>query len=39
MGISLKTVQNNVSSILLKLDAVDRAQAVAIARDAGLGAP
>jgi DNA-binding NarL/FixJ family response regulator len=39
LGISLKTVQNNVSSILLKLDAVDRAQAVAIARDAGLGAP
>jgi DNA-binding NarL/FixJ family response regulator len=39
LGISLKTVQNNVSSILLKLDAVDRAQAVAIARDAGLGTP
>jgi DNA-binding NarL/FixJ family response regulator len=39
LGISLKTVQNNVSTILLKLDAVDRAQAVAIARDAGLGAP
>lgn len=39
MGISRKTVQNNVSSILLKLGATDRAQAVAIARDAGLGAP
>lgn len=39
MGISLKTVQNNISCILLKLGAVDRAQAVAIARDAGLGAP
>jgi DNA-binding NarL/FixJ family response regulator len=37
MGISLKTVQNNVSSILLKLGATDRAQAVALARDAGLG--
>lgn len=37
MGISVKTVQNNVSSILLKLGAVDRAQAVALARDAGLG--
>ena len=38
MGISLKTVQNTVSSILLKLNATDRAQAVAMARDAGLGA-
>jgi DNA-binding NarL/FixJ family response regulator len=37
MGISLKTVQNNISSILLKLGAADRAQAVAMARDAGLG--
>ena len=37
MGISMKTVQNNISSILLKLGAVDRAQAVAMARDAGLG--
>lgn len=37
LGVSLKTVQNNVSSILVKLGAVDRAQAVAIARDAGLG--
>ena len=37
MGISTKTVQNNVSSILLKLGATDRAQAVARARDAGLG--
>jgi DNA-binding NarL/FixJ family response regulator len=39
MGVSLKTVQNNVSAILLKLGAVDRAQAVALARDAGLGSP
>ena len=38
MGISRKTVQNNVSSILLKLGATDRAQAVVMARDAGLGA-
>ena len=37
MGISVKTVQNNVSSILLKLGAVDRAQLVALARDACLG--
>ena len=37
MGVSMKTVQNNVSAILLKLGAGDRAQAVAIARDAGLG--
>jgi len=37
MGISVKTVQNNVSGILLKLGATDRAQLVAMARDAGLG--
>ena len=37
MGISMKTVQNNVSTILLKLSAADRAQAVAIASDAGMG--
>jgi DNA-binding NarL/FixJ family response regulator len=37
MGISVKTIQNSVSAILLKLGAIDRAQAVAIARDAGLG--
>jgi DNA-binding NarL/FixJ family response regulator len=37
MGISIKTVQNNVSTILLKLRAADRAQAVALARDAGMG--
>lgn len=37
MGINTKTVQNNVSTILLKLGAHDRAHAVAIARDAGLG--
>jgi len=37
MGISIKTVQNNVSTIVLKLVAADRAQAVALARDAGMG--
>jgi DNA-binding NarL/FixJ family response regulator len=37
MGISIKTVQNNVSTILLKLGASDRAQAVVLARDAGMG--
>ena len=37
MGINTKTVQNNVSNILLKLGARDRAEAVAVARDAGLG--
>ena len=33
IGISIKTVQNNVSTIL----AADRVQAVALARDAGMG--
>lgn len=37
MGISTKTVQNTISAILLKLGATDRAHAVALARDAGLG--
>jgi DNA-binding NarL/FixJ family response regulator len=37
MGINTKTVQNNVSTILLKLGARDRVHAAAIARDAGLG--
>jgi DNA-binding NarL/FixJ family response regulator len=36
-GLRIKTVQNNVSTILIKLGARDRAHAVAIARDAGLG--
>jgi DNA-binding NarL/FixJ family response regulator len=39
MGISIKTVQNNVSTILIKLGATDRAQVVSMARDAGLGQP
>jgi DNA-binding NarL/FixJ family response regulator len=39
MGISIKTVQNNVSTILLKLGATDRgAQAVALAANAGWAA-
>jgi DNA-binding NarL/FixJ family response regulator len=37
--VSEKTVRNNVSTILTKLHAADRAQAVARARDAGLGEP
>lgn len=37
--LSEKTVRNNVSTILAKLHAADRAQAVARARDAGLGLP
>ncbi|MFL5801541.1 MAG: response regulator [Roseiflexaceae bacterium] len=35
--LSVKTVQNHVSSILGKLQAVDRAQAIVRARDAGFG--
>ena len=35
--LSIKTVQNHVSSILGKLQAVDRAQALVRARDAGFG--
>lgn len=35
LGVSRKTVQNHVSSVLTKLGARDRAQAVAIARDHG----
>ena len=37
LGLSPKTVANNVSNILTKLHLTDRAQAVARARDAGLG--
>lgn len=36
LGLSVKTVQNNVSQVLLKLGARDRAHAVALARDAGI---
>lgn len=37
LHLSHKTVRNNVSTILAKLQVADRAQAVAQARDAGLG--
>jgi DNA-binding NarL/FixJ family response regulator len=37
MGIAPKTVANNVSSILTKLQVADRAQMIVRARDAGLG--
>ena len=37
--LSVKTVQNNVSAILTKLGVDNRAAAVALARDAGLGRP
>jgi DNA-binding NarL/FixJ family response regulator len=35
--LSQKTIRNNVSSILVKLQVADRAQAIVCARDAGLG--
>lgn len=38
LGISAKTVSNNVSNILSKLQAVDRARLMLMALDAGLGA-
>lgn len=37
--LSLKTVRNHVSSILAKLGVATRSEAIAQARDAGLGAP
>ncbi len=37
LGISEKTVRNNVSTVLAKLPAATRAEAVALARDAGVG--
>jgi len=37
LGLSLKTVRNHVSNLLNKLQVVDRAQAVLMAREAGLG--
>lgn len=37
LGCSDKTVRNHVSNILTKLQVTSRAQAVAVARDAGLG--
>jgi DNA-binding NarL/FixJ family response regulator len=39
LRVTEKTVRNNVSTILTKLHAAHRAQAVAQARDAGLGSP
>lgn len=38
LGLSEKTVRNHVSAILAKLPAATRAEAVALARDEGLGA-
>lgn len=37
LGISEKTVRNNVSAILTKLCVADRSRAIILARDAGLG--
>jgi DNA-binding NarL/FixJ family response regulator len=37
LSLSIKTVQNYVSSILTKLQVADRAQAIVRAREAGLG--
>lgn len=38
LGLTEKSVRNNVSNIFVKLRVADRAAAVARARDAGLGA-
>ena len=37
LSLSLKTIQNHVSSIFSKLQVADRAKAIIQARDAGLG--
>ena len=37
LGLSLKTISNNVSTIFGKLQVADRAEAISKARDAGLG--
>ena len=37
LGISVKTVRNVVSTVLVKLHAADRAAAIVLARQAGLG--
>ena len=37
LGLSPKTIRNNVSNIFLKLQVADRAQAIVKARDAGMG--
>lgn len=37
LGLSTKTIRNNVSNIFTKLQVVDRAQAIVKAREAGMG--
>jgi DNA-binding NarL/FixJ family response regulator len=37
LGLSQKTVRNHVSSIFTKLRVADRAQAILLAREAGMG--
>jgi DNA-binding NarL/FixJ family response regulator len=37
LGLSPKTIRNNVSNIFLKLQVADRAQAIVKAREAGMG--
>ena len=37
LHLSQKTIRNNVSNILVKLQVADRSQAIVRARDAGLG--
>jgi DNA-binding NarL/FixJ family response regulator len=37
LGLSPKTVRNNVSNVMVKLSARDRAAAVLIAREHGVG--
>jgi DNA-binding NarL/FixJ family response regulator len=39
LGLSPKTVSNNISNVLLKLQAVDRAKLMLMALEAGLGQP
>ncbi len=39
LGLSPKTVSNNISNVLLKLQAVDRAKLMLLALEAGLGQP
>ena len=38
LGLNVKTVRNNVSNVLVKLHARDRAAAVLLARERGIGA-